>query len=53
MAIVAGLACLTWRQSGIYRDERTLYETTLEKNPGCWLAHNNLGARLGAGCPGG
>jgi tetratricopeptide (TPR) repeat protein len=42
-AVVGCLGCLTWRQSGIYRDARTLYEATLEKNPGCWLAHNNLG----------
>jgi tetratricopeptide (TPR) repeat protein len=42
-AVIACLAFLTWRQSGIYRDLPTLYEATLEKNPGCWMIHNNLG----------
>ena len=50
-AILGGLACLTWRQCGIYRDAPTLYEATLEKNPGCWLAHNNLGL-VWSGMPG-
>jgi tetratricopeptide (TPR) repeat protein len=43
VAVVGCLACLTWRQSGIYRDAQTLYETTLEKNPGCWVARVSLG----------
>lgn len=44
------LGALTWRQSGDYRDVFTLYEATLERNPGCWMAHNNLGIALtGAG----
>ena len=42
--VVAGsLAFLTYRQSEIYRDNITLYTATLEKNPNCWMAHNNLG----------
>jgi len=40
--IGAPLGSLTWIQSGEYVDERTLYEATLERNPGCWLCHNNL-----------
>ena len=43
IALIAMLGTLTWRQAGMYRDVVTLYETTLEKNPACWLAHNNLG----------
>jgi tetratricopeptide (TPR) repeat protein len=42
--MVAGtLAFLTYRQSEIYRDNITLYTATLEKNPNCWMAQNNLG----------
>jgi tetratricopeptide (TPR) repeat protein len=46
VVVVGILGCLTWRQSGMYRDLPTLYRTTLERNPGCWLAHHNLGALL-------
>ena len=42
VAAVAILAFLTWRQIGLYSDEITLYRETLEKNPNCWMAHNNL-----------
>jgi tetratricopeptide (TPR) repeat protein len=43
---VGALSFLTWRQSGLYHDEIRLYQSTLEINPGCWMAHNNLGAAL-------
>ncbi|MEO6992521.1 MAG: tetratricopeptide repeat protein, partial [Lacunisphaera sp.] len=42
VALAAGLGLLTWAQSGMYRDITTLYQTTLERNPDCWMAHNNL-----------
>jgi tetratricopeptide (TPR) repeat protein len=45
--LTAALAFLTWRQTGLYRNPIMLYEATLEKNPVCWLAHNNLGVALG------
>lgn len=43
VVVVAVLAVLTARQSEAYRDLRTLWEDTLAKNPGAWMAHNNLG----------
>ena len=43
---VGMLAFMTWRQSGLYRNEIALYEETLKKNPDCWIVHNNLGAAL-------
>ena len=43
---LAALGILTWHQSTMYRDVFTLYETTLAKNPACWLAHNNLAEAL-------
>jgi len=44
--VLAILGVLTWRQSGMYRDVFTLYETTLERNPSSWAAHLNLGTAL-------
>jgi tetratricopeptide (TPR) repeat protein len=40
------LGFLTWRQSANYHDLVTLYTATLAKNPGCWMAHYNLGIAL-------
>ena len=40
------LLLLTFLQSGVYRDNITLYESTLALNPECWMAHNNLGVNL-------
>ena len=44
--VVITLAALTHRESGDYRDSETLYRATLERNPACWMAHNNLSAEL-------
>ncbi len=43
-AVVCVLMYLTWQQSLMYKNDRTLYRTTIARNPGCWLAYNNLGA---------
>jgi tetratricopeptide (TPR) repeat protein len=45
-AAILLLAAATWRQNGIYRDARTLYQATVDANPDCWMAHNNLGVEL-------
>jgi Flp pilus assembly protein TadD len=37
------LGVFVWRQCGMYADIEKLYRTTLERNPACWLAYNNLG----------
>ncbi|MEZ5963425.1 MAG: tetratricopeptide repeat protein [Planctomycetota bacterium] len=43
VVFVLGLfAILTWRQCGMYADQETLWKVTLERNPGAWMAQNNL-----------
>jgi protein O-mannosyl-transferase len=44
--LLLSLVFLTSRQSAIYHDLVTLYTSTLTKNPGCWMAHYNLGIAL-------
>jgi tetratricopeptide (TPR) repeat protein len=46
VAVAGVLAVLTWQQSGLYADGITLYRDTLARNPGAWVAHNNLGGLL-------
>jgi tetratricopeptide (TPR) repeat protein len=46
VAAATVLILLTWRQSGLYRDEITLYQETLKKNPECWMAQNDLGIAM-------
>jgi tetratricopeptide (TPR) repeat protein len=44
--LLVSLGFLTWRQSAEYHNLFDLYASTLEKNPGCWMAHYNLGIVL-------
>ncbi|MDE0219702.1 MAG: tetratricopeptide repeat protein, partial [Spirochaetaceae bacterium] len=46
VALVLGLALLTWRQAGIYRDEVTLFSHIVALNPQARDAHLNLGNAL-------
>lgn len=41
--ILAVLGLLTWNQARIYQDVETLWKDTIRKNPGAWMAYNNLG----------
>jgi protein O-mannosyl-transferase len=43
LVLLATLGTLTWRQSRMYANAETLYQTTADRNPECWLAENNLG----------
>ena len=46
--LLAILGVLSWSQGGMYRNVFTLYQTTLARNPSCWMAHNNLAIALSA-----
>lgn len=46
LAVLGTLATLTWRQSGMYRDAMTLYQTTIDRNPVSWMPRNNLSKLL-------
>ena len=46
LVVLAILAAMSSRQSRMYADVETLYRTTIEENPGCWMAHINLGLAL-------
>lgn len=46
MVVILGL--LTWKQCFIYKDEQTLWQDTLNKNPDAGIAYNNLGIILAA-----
>jgi tetratricopeptide (TPR) repeat protein len=44
--LLSALFLLSWRQSGLYSDEETLYRANIKGNGNCWMAHNNLGVLL-------
>jgi tetratricopeptide (TPR) repeat protein len=46
VVLLGALTVLSYRQSATYASVETLYQTTIARNPACWMAHNNLGAIL-------
>ena len=44
VAVAMVFGVLVARQSADYVNAETLYRRTLERNPGSWMAHHNLGA---------
>jgi tetratricopeptide (TPR) repeat protein len=46
VVLLGTLGVLTWRQSHMYANIETLWRTTIDRNPGCWMAYNNLGTVL-------
>jgi tetratricopeptide (TPR) repeat protein len=46
VGLLLTLGTLTWRQCGMYAGPETLWETTLQRNPRAWMAHDNLGEFL-------
>ena len=50
-AVLPVLEILTWRQCGNYADMETLWQSTLARNPGAWMAHYNLGRMLQTSAP--
>jgi tetratricopeptide (TPR) repeat protein len=45
-ALLAVLGVLSFRHSRIFREDETLWRDTLAKNPGAFIAYNNLGVIL-------
>jgi len=43
LCYISLLGATTWNQSHLYKDGTTLWRDTIRKNPGAWMAHNNLG----------
>jgi protein O-mannosyl-transferase len=46
LGVLAILGVLTFFQSRTFENITTLYRTTIDRNPRCWLAQNNLGKLL-------
>ncbi len=46
LALALPLGALAWSHCGMFHDDQTLYRMTLARNPGCWMARNNLGLLL-------
>ena len=46
LVLLLVLGWLTWQQCGIYASPETLWRATIVQNPGCGMAHDNLGVAL-------
>jgi protein O-mannosyl-transferase len=46
LGLLAALGALSWQQSTLYRDNVTLYQATLAKNPAAAMVHHNLAQEL-------
>jgi tetratricopeptide (TPR) repeat protein len=46
VGLLAEFGLLIWQQCGMYADVETLWRTTIQANPECWMAENNLGMSL-------
>ncbi len=44
--LLLALGVMTWRQAGMYTDLESSWRITISRNPGCWIAYNNLGNAL-------
>jgi len=44
--VLAGLAPATWQYQKAFQTEETIWRDTIRKNPGAWMAYNNLGNEL-------
>ncbi|MEK6644251.1 MAG: tetratricopeptide repeat protein [Planctomycetota bacterium] len=45
--VVVTLSALTWNQGRLYANEEHLWRETLKRNPGAWIAMNNIGYAQG------
>ena len=46
LVLIVVLGLRTWNAQEKYRGLQPLWEHTITHNPGCWMAHNNLGTTL-------
>jgi tetratricopeptide (TPR) repeat protein len=44
--VLTALGILSWERCGAFHDVEALWRDTINRNPRCWLANNNLGVAL-------